>query len=395
MQLTDAFIRKLKPLERPKKYFDTDGLFLLVTPKGGKWWRFRYSYAGRAKGISLGTYPDVPLGRARQKRDAARAVLADGNDPSAKRQADKRTLDHTFEGVAKIWLESRRPELEDSTFRATENRLKSLNRHFRRKPIAKIEPLELHEELKLLVAEKRFDKAKRLRQDCSNVFRHAIPLQLVKRDITQDIRGLLPGVKQRHLPALARPPEVGELLRKIWEYTRCHRVTHIALKITPYVFVRPGELRAAEWREMDLDSETPTWRIPPEKMKMRRAHLVPLSTQAVALLREVDKYTGDRRYVFSLDEADRPLSENTLNMMLRKLGYQRKQSAHGFRSIASTLLNELGEPPDLIELQLAHVESNKSRAAYNRAERLEERRGLMQRWADYLDSLREKTIASA
>lgn len=392
MPLTDAFIRNLKPLERPKKYFDVDGLFLLVkrtkAKHGARWWRFRYKFGGKSKGISLGTYPEVPLARARQKRDEARAQLADGKDPSAMRQASKRALGNTFEDVAKVWLDSRRNELEESTYRATENRLKSLSRHFRRKPIATIEPLELHEELKQLVTEKRFDKAKRLRQDCSNVFRHAIPLQLVKRDITQDIRGLLPGVKQRHLPALSRPPEVGDLLRKIWEYTTCHRVTHAAMMLTPYVFVRPGELRAAEWREIDLQSDTPTWRIPAEKMKMRRPHLVPLSTQAVALLREVDKYTGDRRYVFSIDEADQPLSENTVNMALRKLGYKNKQSAHGFRSIASTLLNELGEPPDLIELQLAHVENNKSRAAYNRAERLEERRAMMQRWADYLDQLR-------
>lgn len=388
MQLTDAFIRRVKPLERPKKYFDADGLFLLVQPNGGRWWRFRYSFAGKAKGISLGTYPDVPLARARQKRDEARAQLADGKDPSAIRQATKIVLGNTFEDVAKVWLEARRNELEESTYRATENRLKSLSRHFRRKPIATIEPLELHEELKQLVSEKRFDKAKRLRQDCSNVFRHAIPLQLVKRDITQDIRGLLPGVKQRHLPALSRPPEVGELLRKIWEPTKGHRVTQIALKLTPYVFVRPGELRAAEWREIDLESATPTWRIPAEKMKMRRPHLVPLSTQAVELLRELDKYTGDRKHAFSIDEADQPLSENTVNMALRKLGYKNKQSAHGFRSIASTLLNELGEPPDLIELQLAHIENNKSRAAYNRAERLEERRAMMQRWADYLDGIR-------
>jgi integrase len=388
VQLSDAFIRNVKPQERPKKYYDGDGLFLLVTPKGGQWWRLKYSFGSREKSISLGTYPETSLARARKKRDEAKQQLADGQDPSAVRQASKRTLDHTFEGVAKVWLESRRVELEDSTFRATENRLKSLSRHFRRKPIAKIEPLELHDELKQLVAEKRFDKAKRLRQDCSNIFRHAIPLKLVKRDITQDIRGLLPGVKQRHLPALSRPPEVGELLRKIWGYTTGHRVTVAAMKLTPYVFVRPGELRAAEWREIDLDSDTPTWRIPAEKMKMRRPHLVPLSTQAVEILREVDKYTGDRRYVFSIDEFDQPLSENTVNMALRKLGYKNKQSAHGFRSIASTLLNELGEPPDLIELQLAHVENNKSRAAYNRAERLEERRAMMQRWADYLDGLR-------
>jgi integrase len=392
MQLTDAAIRAAKPAERPKKHFDGDGLFLLVAPSGGKWWRLKYFFGGREKSISLGTYPETSLARARQKRDEARRQIADGIDPSAKRKAEKDNRGNTFEAVATEWLESQRVKLQPATLSNIGNRLKALNRHLRAAPIDTIKPKDLLDELRKFEARGRHDTAKRTRADCGRVFRYAIATSRASRDITADIRGLIATAKPQHLPALTRPAEVAELLRDIWAYNDCHVVTHIALKLTPYLFVRPGELRAAEWSEIDLKSETPAWRIAASKMKMRRPHLVPLSRQAVELFRELDAITGDRRYAFSVREADQPMSENTVNMALRMAGhedkYSRRQSAHGFRSIASTLLNELGEPPDLIELQLAHVENNKSRAAYNRAERLEERRAMMQRWADYLDSLR-------
>lgn len=390
MQLTDAAIRAVKPQERPKKYFDGDGLFLLAAPTGGKWWRFKYYFDGREKSISLGTYPETSLARARQKRDAARELLADGVDPSAKRKADKESRGNTFEAVALEWLDIQRVKLEPATLSNIHNRLMGLNRHIRATPIHRIQPLELLADLKKLVTRGRSDTAKRTRADVGRVFRYAIGTARATRDITQDLKGLIEIAPAQHLPALTRPADVAELLKKIWGYDNAFRLTHIAMKLSAYLFVRPGELRVAEWTEIDLGDE-PTWRIPGEKMKMGRPHLVPLSRQAVELFREADGYTGDKRYVFS--STDTPMSENTVNMALRKIGYKNTHTAHGFRSTASTLLNELNEPPDLIELQLAHVENNKSRAAYNRAVRMPERRAMMQRWSDYLDDLRQRTRA--
>lgn len=392
MPLTDAAIRALKAAKRPRKMFDGDGLFLLTQPTGAKWWRLKYFYGGREKLLSLGTYPETTLARARQRRDEARRLLSDGVDPSAQRKADKEKRGNTFGVVAAEWLESQRVKLQPSTLDNISKRLGALSRHLRAAPIDTIKPMDLLSELKKFEVRNRHDTAKRTRADVGRVFRYAIGTNRASRDITADIRGLIETAPAKHLPALTRPAEVAELLRDIWAYTECHVVTHLALKLTPYLFVRPGELRKAQWTEIDLTSSAPTWRIPAERMKMRRPHLVPLPRQAVEILRELDAYTGERRHVFAITDLDQPMSENTVNMALRSIGgegkYRNRQTAHGFRSIASTLLNEQGKAPDLVELQLAHVENNKSRAAYNRAERLEERRELMQWWADYLDGLR-------
>ena len=252
-----------------------------------------------------------------------------------------------------------------------------------------IEARELLDELRKIEARGRHDTAIRTKADVGRVFRYAVATSRAKRDITQDLKGLIKAAPTKHFAALTSPAKVGELLRAIHGY-QGQPATEIALKLAPLVFVRPGELRTAEWAEFDLESEHPEWRIPAAKTKMKREHLVPLSRQAVELLKELDAHTGGGRLLFpTLRDPRRPMSENTLNAALRRLGFTKdQQTAHGFRSIASTLLNEKGFAPDLIELQLAHQEKNDSRAAYNRAARIAERREMMQRWADQLDSLR-------
>ena len=257
------------------------------------------------------------------------------------------------------------------------------------RPIAKLGPGDVLKVLKRIESRGTHETAHRTRQRCAQVFRYAVQTERAERDPTADLRGALAPVVSEHFATITEPVRIGELLRAIECYAG-HVVTAYALKLAPLVFVRPGELRHAEWTEFDVDGHEPQWRIPAEKMKMRAQHLVPLSSQAVALLRELQPVTGRGRYVFpSLRGGSRPMSENTVNAALRPLGYATDEmTGHGFRSLASTCLNEQGYHPDLIELQLAHAERNQVRSAYNKAQRLPERRKMMQAWADYLDGLR-------
>jgi integrase len=386
--LTETRIRAARPAEKPYKVFDERGLFMLVTPSGGRLWRLRYRHGGVEKLLAIGAYPDVSLKRAREKRDDARKLLADGIDPSAKRRAEKEQQVNTFEAVAREWLVLQEKSLDESTLTRERSRLQNfVFPHLGNRPIAQITPPELLAVLRRIESRGTNDTAHRTRSICSRVFRYAVATGRAERDCTVDLRGALPALTVGHFAAITQPAKIGQLLRAIDGYVG-QPATHAALKLAPYVFVRPGELRQAEWPEFELAAAE--WRIPRERMKAGEPHLVPLSTQAIEILKGLQPITGHGRYLFpSLRTPTRPISDNTLNAALRRLGYSGEEmTGHGFRSMASTCLNELGWHPDLIELQLAHAERNKVRAAYNRAQRLDERRKMMQAWGDYIDGLR-------
>jgi integrase len=386
--LTDVAIRKERPGLTPRKLFDFGGLYLLLNPDGSRWWRFKYRIFGREKLLSLLVYPEITLKRARDRRDEARRLIADGVDPALKRQAEKQAAGENFESVAREWLKLQEDKLTPSSLGRERDRLEDfIFPYLGKRPIVQIKAPELLAALRRVEARGTIETAHRTKSVCSRVFRYAIATGRAERDVAADLKGALRPAITRNFPAITEPARIGELLRAIEGYLGQASVAS-ALKLAPYVFVRPGELRQAAWSEVDLEGAL--WRIPAERMKAREAHLVPLSRQAVQILNELKPVTGAGRLLFpSLRSQERPISNNTLNAALRRLGYSIDEMvAHGFRSMASTCLNEQGWHPDLIELQLAHAERNQVRAAYNRAQRLEERRTMMQAWADYLDSLR-------
>jgi integrase len=391
--LTDAAVRTAKPGTTARKLYDGRGLFVQVVPAGGKWWRFRYSFDGKEKLLSLGTYPDIGVKQARDRRDEARKLLAEGKDPSAERQTDRAVRreavrqDLAFEKIAREWFDRFKPNWAEGHADTIIRRLeRDIFPWLGDRRIDEISAVELLEALRRVEARGALETAHRIAQICGQVFRYAIATGRAKRDPSADLRGALPPVKERHHAALTKPSEVAALLRAIDGYKGSF-VTRCALRLAPHVFVRPGELRAAEWREIDLDEGV--WKIPAARMKGRREHIVFLSRQAVGILRELHPLTGEGRFVFpSIRTASRPMSEGTVLGALRRLEYEKSEmSGHGFRSLASSLLNELGFSPDAIERQLAHAEPNTIRAAYDRSERLEERRRMMQSWSDYLDKL--------
>jgi integrase len=386
--LNDIKIRSAKPREKAFKLYDERGLFLLVTPTGGRLWRLKYELHGREKLISLGAYPDVTLKRARERREAARQLIADDVDPSAQRRTERAALAQRFQDVGDEWLELQRKSLAPETISILGSRLNSgLYPYLGSRPIASITAQDVLAALKRIEARGRHETAHRVRALAGRVFRYAVATGRAQHDVAADLKDALAPVKSKNFASVTNPVRVGELMRAIHGYSG-QPVTALALKLAPVVFVRPGELRAAEWSEFDLANAE--WRIPAARMKMGEAHIVPLARQALAILRELEGLAKGGRYVFpSLRTRDRPMSDNTINAALRRLGYtSEEQTGHGFRSTASTLLNEQGFPPDVIELQLAHTERNKVRAAYNKAQRLPERRKMMQAWADYLDGLR-------
>jgi len=386
-----AAIKEATSTAAGAKKYDEGGLYLLLKPLGdgcGSWWRLKYRYGGKEKGLSLGVYPTVSLKRAREKRDEAKALLADGIDPSRRRQAEKVSRAFTFELIAEEWLQLQSKKLSHVTLAKNRWLLKEfllpeLGNH----PIAETMAADILACLRKIEAQGIHETAHRAKQLIGRIFRFAVATGRAERDPTGDLSGALAPVVTQNHAAITDPARIGQLLRVIDGY-QGQPVTASALQLAPLVFVRPGELRGAEWSEFDLDGGL--WRIPAARMKMREEHLVPLPTQAVHVLRSLHNLTGTGRYVFpSLRTTQRPMSENTINAALRRLGYTGEEmTGHGFRALASTCLNEQGFPPDVIELQLAHAERNKVRAAYNRAQRLDERRKMMQAWADYLDGLR-------
>jgi integrase len=386
--LTETRIRAAKASDKPYKLFDERGLHMLVTPQGGRLWRLRYWLEGREKLLALGAYPDVPLKRAREKREEARKLIADGIDPNARRKALREAPVDTFEAVAAEWLALQSKALSSDTMAMLGARLKSfLYPYIGKRPVGAITAQELLGTLRRIEARGRHETAHRVRALAGRVLRFAVATGRAQHDVAADLKDALAPVKSQNFASVTDPVRVGELMRAIDGYSG-HPVTALALKLAPLVFVRPGELRAAEWSEFDLPNAE--WRIPGVRMKMGELHIVPLSRQALAILDELKPLARGGRYLFpSLRTRDRPMSDNTINAALRRLGYSKEeQTGHGFRSMASTLLNEQGFSPDVIELQLAHAERNKVRAAYNKAQRLPERRKMMQAWADYLDGLR-------
>jgi integrase len=390
--LTETKIRAAKPKETLYKLADGKGLHLAITTGGGRWWRLRYRHGGKEKMLSLGTYPEVGLAIARERRDEARKLIAGGIDPSAERKANKASGADAFEVMAREFMDKQRRKVTDSTWQRDMDQLERI--YFPTlgaKPISSIEAPELLACLRRVEKAGNVETAHRARGLAGRVFRYAIATGKTKHDVAADLRGALEPAIKRSYPAITDPTEVGALMRAIEGYSG-HPVATAALKLAPLVFVRPGELRKAEWVEFDLDGDEPLWRIPAEKMKARREHLVPLCAQAVSILKELKPITGHRSYVFpAIGQANRPMSENTLGAALLRMGYAREiMVAHGFRSMASTLLNEQGWHPDVIELQLAHKDKDETRRTYNRAARLVDRRKMMIAWANHLDVLKAR-----
>jgi len=390
MPLTEMTIRQAKPGRKSRKLFDSGGLYLEIAPSGGKWWRLKYRYQGKEKRISLGVYPGVGLREARERRDTARAALAGGKEPLKLRKSGSGNSDSAeeFQHLAREWVqgESRHwsKDYTASVLRRFEN---DIFPHLGGQPIMEISAADLLAVIRKIERREAYETAHRTLQYCGRVFRFAVATGRATSDPSRDLQGALAPVPKQHHASVTDPRDVAFLLRAIEDYSGSF-ITRCALRLAPIVFVRPGELRAAEWNEVEVKDAL--WRIQPHRMKMKRQHLVPLSRQSLSILHELRPLTGEGKYIFpSVRSISRPMSENTLNAALRRLGYDKSEmTAHGFRSMASTLLNEQGWDRDVIERQLAHSERDSVRAAYNYAEYLDERRKMMQEWANYLDSLR-------
>lgn len=393
MPLNDVAIRAAKPGPKPIKLSDEKGLFLLVAPSGGKLWRLKYRIAGKEKKLALGSYPDVALKDARERSAEARKLIAAGIDPSAKRRVDR--LDATlkaattFKAVADEYIaKSEREGRAAVTVLKARWLLSLLEPALGTRPVDEISPVELLAALKKIESKGHLETARRMRSLASRVFRYAVSTARASSDPAAALRGALVAPVATHHAAILDTKGVGALLRAIESYDG-QPMTQLALKLAPHVFVRPGELRQAEWTEIDL--EAGVWKIAASKMKMRQPHKVPLSRQAIEILRAAQPLTGRHRYVFaSLYPGNRPMSENTINAALRRLGYTGDEmTAHGFRAMASTLLNESGKwNPDAIERALAHKASDGVRGAYHRGAHWAERVEMAQWWSDYLDTLR-------
>lgn len=389
----ELFFRSAKPKSTPFKISDGGGLYMQVESHGSKLWRLAYRFDGKQKLLSFGKYPLISLRRARELRDDAKKLLAEGIDPSAVKKAERRNRSlsraNTFKVIAGECLAKwKLGGFAQPTLDKKEWLLGFLNADLGDMPIVDIKAADLLDVLQKIETKGHYETARRVRSTVGAVFRYAIATGRAERDISADLRGALITPTTRHHPAITEPKKIGALLRAIDGFEG-HPTTQAALKLAPLLFVRPGELRMAEWAEFDLKGKV--WRIPAHKMKMRRDHVVPLSKQAVQLVAAIRSESGSSTYVFpSARSGKRPMSENTLNAALRRLGYSSDEmTAHGFRSMASTRLNESGQfPPDVIERQLAHQEQNEIRRAYNSAEHLPERVRMMQYWADYLDKLR-------
>jgi integrase len=409
MPLTVTAINNAKPREKQYKLTDEKGLYLLVTPAGGRLWRMKYrangiSDDGEAKRIekhlSLGAYPDISLKQARDLRDAARQQRASGVDPVEKKRRDKNAAKlgvvNSFNAVALRYIEKNEREgLAPATISKRKWFLELVQKALGGRPIAEIEPRTILEAVRPLEAKGTLETARRTLEFIGQVFRFAVQNQLALFNPTADLRGALTAPKPEHLAAILEPQRVGQLLRAIEGYDG-QPITQIALKLSPHVFVRPGELRRAEWREIDFDACV--WRIDAAKMKGRQAHVVPLSRQSLELFAAARELTGDGNFVFpSIRTHTRPMSENTVNSALRRLGYTGKEmTAHGFRAMASTLLNESGKfQPDAIERALAHKDRDQIRAAYHRGLHWDERVAMAQWWSDHLDELRGREQSAA
>ena len=395
MPLTQLQVKNAKIINKPLKVSDGGGLFLLVkssNPKDSKYWRLAYRFAGKQKTLALGVYPAVSLALARDRRDKARSLLVNGIDPSNTKKAKKIAIrameENSFEIVAREWFMGRAHNWKENHSSKIITRLeKDIFPWLGTCPVGEITAPELLIAIRRIESRGALETAHRTLSYCGQIFRYSIATGRATRDTAADLRGALPPVKEKHHASITDPKLIGKLLHNIDGYQGSF-VTRCALQISPLVFLRPGELRKAEWIEIDLDKAE--WRIPAARMKMNAVHIVPLASQTIAILREIHPLTGLGKYIFPGARTDsRPMSENAVLGALRRMGYSNEEmTGHGFRSMASTLLNELGFNRDAIERQLAHAERDSVRAAYNYAEYLPERQKMMQQWADYLDQLK-------
>lgn len=401
MRLTDVRVRNAKPQVKPYKLSDGGGMYLLVKPDGGRYWRMDYRFAEKRRTVALGVYPLVTLSAARTSRDEARRLLGQGVDPGETKKARKRAAkfasENTFEAVAREWITNQRERLAARYSTRLVTRLEAdIFPHIGSRPIAEIETPELLEVLRNVENRGVVETARRLRQVCSQIFRYAIASGRAKHDPSAGLRGALksPGRARGHRAMSLN--EVPTFLRALDTYDGGPR-TRLALRLMILTFARTTELRAAQWSEFEnLEGDEPLWRIPADRMKMKCEHIVPLAPQAVAVLCELRSLPGSDASAFLFPSASRDgyMSNNTMLYALYRLGYHGRATVHGFRAMASTALNEMGFRPDVIEHQLAHQEQNSVRAAYNRAEYLGERRTMMKHWADYLDGISGQNIVS-
>jgi len=396
MALKELQIRGLRPADKIYQCTDERGLYLEVHPNGSKLWRYKYRHMGKQKRLALGRYPDVGLAEARRRRDDARRKLETGSDPLAERKRDKLIAAfkaaNSFGDVAKEYIDKMVAEGRADTTTTKANWLLEQLAPIASRPVADLKPIDVLAALKRLEAKGKHETARRCRSFASRVFRYAVATGRGETDPTSILRGALIAPKVTHHAAILEPEQVGELLRAINGYSG-HTVTRIAMQIAPHVMARPGELRMAQWPEFDLDGAV--WKIPAERMKMRRPHAIPLSRQVLAYLEELQPLTGPEGFVFpAFHTSLRPMSENTINQAFRRMGYSVGEvTPHGLRTTASTLLNESGQwSPDAIERSLAHADANTIRGIYNRGRYWEERVAMHQWWSDHLDALREATV---
>lgn len=396
MKLNNTIIKNTKATGKTQKLSDGRGMFLEISPTGNKWWRYKYRIDGKEKKLALGVYPEVTLKEAREKLSKARKLVSEGIDPIQNKLALKNSRieesKNTFEVIAREW-HSR--NIEKWTPKHGSTILKRLEQNIfptlGKAPISKILPQHLLETLSKVENRGAIDTAHRILQYCTKICRYAILTNRLEQDFTIGVKEVLKPHQKKHLAAITDPEKISGLLESINNYSG-YPITKLALKLLPLVFVRPGELKNAEWSEIDLSKAE--WNIPAERMKMRQPHLVPLSKQALLILKEAKLMTSHSKYVFpSITSSKRPISDNTLNLALRRMDYTKEEmTAHGFRAMARTLLDEeLKFRPDIIEHQLAHAVKDPNGRAYNRTKHLDERIKMMQDWADYLDRLKFKT----
>jgi integrase len=395
-KLSELSIKKAKPEAKPYKMSDGAGLYLQVEPKGSKYWRMAYRYCGKQKTLALGVYPNIGLADARARRDAARKLLANGVDPSMAKQAQKAALivqsENNFEAIAREWFARYSPNWKENHSSKIISRLeKDVFPWIGAMPITEISAPALLAVVRRIENRGALETAHRALATCGQVFRYAVATSRADRDPTGDLRGALPPVRRdKHFAAITDPKRVGELMRDIDGYQGSY-IVKSAFKLSPLLFVRPGELRKMEWTELDLEKSE--WIIPASKMKMGVTHIVPLAKQAIEVLRDIHPLTGHGRYVFHGErDHNRPMSDNAIRSALRRMGWSNEEmTPHGFRAMASTILDNMGYKQEWLERQLAHEEPNKVKAAYKRdAWRmyLDERKEMMQSWADYLDKLK-------
>ncbi|WP_345812552.1 integrase arm-type DNA-binding domain-containing protein [Paraburkholderia sp. PREW-6R] len=391
MPLTDVAVRNAKPRDKLYRLFDERGMYLEVSAAGGKWWRLKYRFDGKEKRLSLGTYPDVSLKDARDRRDEARKLLANGVDPSVERKVQKAaTIEraaNSFEAVAREWFARQSPGWATTHAEKVMGRLeKDVFPWLGGRAIADIKSPEVLTVLRRVEARGALDTAHRVHQNCGQVFRYAIATGRAERDVSADLRGALPPARHTHFASVTEPAEVAGLLRALDGFAGTF-VVQCALRLAPLLFVRPGELRTAQWAQIDLDKAQWRYRV----SKTKTEHLVPLATQAVAILRDLYALTGQREYVFPGRDVKKPMSGAAINAALRRMGFDTKEeiTGHGFRAMARTILHEqLRFPGEVIEHQLAHRVPDSLGTAYNRTKFIDDRIVMMQKWADYLDRLK-------